>query len=50
MITPASADKLSIEEKEKYMCIFLDAPNETLLERWIERLGHEPNKREKENL
>lgn len=47
MITPASADKLSIEEKEKYMCIFLDAPNETLLERWIERLGHEPNKREK---
>ncbi len=47
VITPASADKLLTEEKEKYMCIFLDAPNETLLERWIERLGHEPNKREK---
>lgn len=45
VITPASADKLSTEEK--YMCIFIDAPNEALLERLIERLGREPSKREK---
>lgn len=45
VITPASAAELSA--KGKYMCIFLDAPNEALLERWTNRLGHEPNKKEK---
>jgi len=47
VITPASAAKLLTEEKEKYMCIFLDAQNEVLLERWTERLGREPSKKEK---
>ena len=47
VITPASAADLLSEYQGKYMCIFLDAQNETLLDRWIERLGVEPNKKEK---
>lgn len=46
VITPSSAAKLLTEGGEKYMCIFLDAPNEVLLERLIERIGHEPEKKE----
>lgn len=49
VITPASAVELLSKGKEKYMCIFLDAQDETLVDRWVERLGAEPdNKAKKE--
>lgn len=40
VITPeAAAELLTLEKEEKYMCFFLDAPNEVLLDRWNERLA-----------
>ena len=47
VITPASAIELLSKGKEKYMCIFLDAQDETLVDRWVERLGTEPNNKAK---
>ena len=44
VITPASAAELST--KTQYMCIFLDAPDETLIDRWCERLERNPDKKE----
>lgn len=43
VITPDSAVELLA--KNTHMCIFLDAQDETLMERWIERLGKEPDKK-----
>ena len=49
VITPTAAVELLAKHPEKYMCIFLDAQDETLIERWLERSKEEPNKkREKE--
>ena len=47
VITPASATELLSKGKEKYMCIFLDAQDETLVDRWVERLGTDPNNKAK---
>ena len=44
VITPTAAAELLAEHAEKYMCVFLDAQDETLIERWFERSGEEPNK------
>ncbi len=48
VITPTAAVELLTEYQEKYMCIFLDAPNEALIERWIARSGKNPSKKERE--
>mgnify|MGYP001024727349 FL=1 len=47
VITPTAAVELLDKYQEKYMCIFLDAQDETLIERWIERSREEPNKKRK---
>ncbi len=47
VITPDSAVELLTEFKEKYMCFFLDAQDEVLIDRWIERSGKEPEKKAK---
>lgn len=47
VITPASAMELLTEEKGKYMCVFLDATDEILFDRWIERSGKKPDKKAK---
>ena len=44
VITPASAAELLT--KTKHMCIFLDAPDETLIDRWNGRLERNPGKKE----
>lgn len=43
VITPTAASELLAKHQEKYMCIFIDAHDETLIERWIERSGKEPD-------
>ena len=47
VITPAAAIELLSKGKEKYMCIFLDAQDETLVDRWVERSGAEPDNKAK---
>ena len=41
--TPTAAVELLTEHQEKYMCVFLDAEDETLIERWIERSREKTN-------
>lgn len=49
VITPTAAAELLAEHQEKYMCVFLDAQDETLIERWSERSRKEASsKRKKE--
>lgn len=46
VITPVSAVELMKKYQDKYMCIFIDAPNEILVERWGSRLKKDPNEKE----
>lgn len=45
VITPIAAAKLLSEEADKYMCFFLDSQDDVLFERWVERLGKNPEKK-----
>lgn len=45
VITPVSAMELLLRGKGKHMCIFLDADDETLIDRWIKRSGIKPDKK-----
>lgn len=47
VITPASAVELLTEGK--HMCFFLDAQDETLIDRWVERLGKDPDKKSRKD-
>lgn len=47
VITPTAAAELLAEHQGKYMCIFLDAQDETLIERYVERSREEPSRKRK---
>ena len=47
VVTPTAAAELLAEHQEQYMCIFLDAQDEILIERWSERSREELNKKRK---
>lgn len=46
VITPSSAVELLSRDEEKCMCIFLDAEDEILTERWMKRSGKQFDKKE----
>ncbi len=46
VITPSSAAELLAANENKYLCLFLDADDEILYERWLERLGKKPTRQE----
>lgn len=48
IITPSSAKELLANTKqEKYMCFFLDVPDDQLLMRWTERQAQKPDRKAK---